>query len=194
MTDFATTYLKRVHDGIANAVVTAGGKELSLNEGLTLWAERVFETREREGLVFFCGNGASATMSEHMSSDWFMNAKVNTATVAETSLMTALSNDFSYEEVFAYKVDRVCTEGDVLVTVSSSGNSPNVVRALETARKKKAFCITVSGMKADNRSRALGDLNFYVPLDYYGMVESAHAAILHAALDCFLDKYMGGIH
>ena len=144
--------------------------------------------------MFFCGNGASATMSEHMSHDWFQNAQINTYSVSETSHLTAISNDLSYEDVFAYRIDRICSEKDILVTISSSGNSPNVVKAIQTARKKGTFIITVSGKGQDNSSRANGDLNFYVPLNTYGMVESAHAVLIHGALDYFLDKYMGGRH
>ena len=82
----------------------------------------------------------------------------------------------------------------MLITVSSSGNSPNIVKAIDTAREKGSFVVTVSGKKLDNKSRQKGDLNFYIPLETYGMVESAHAVLLHIALDNYLDKYMGGRH
>ena len=151
--------------------------------------------RDKEkGVIFFCGNGASATMAEHMSHDWFQNAEVNTITCAETAHITAISNDLSYEEVFSYRINRILSDKDILVTISSSGNSPNIVKALEVGKRKGAYCITFSGKGSDNRSRKMGDLNFYVPLDAYGLVESAHAVILHAALDNFLEKYMGGKH
>jgi D-sedoheptulose 7-phosphate isomerase len=68
------------------------------------------------------------------------------------------------------------------------------VKAIKTAKEKGVFVITVSGKKADNKSRSMGDLNFYVPLDTYGMVESAHAILVHGVLDYYLDKYMGGRH
>ena len=188
-------YIELVESGLKQIVVTnKDGKEISVDEALTLWAERAKRTEEINGLTFFCGNGASATMSEHMSHDWFQNAKMNTYTCSETAHITAISNDVSYEEVFSYRIERVLSEKDILVTISSSGNSPNIVKALKAAREKGAFCITLSGMKEDNKSRTLGDLNFYVPLQYYGLVESAHAVILHAALDNFLETYMGGKH
>ena len=188
-------YIELVDSGLKQIVVTnQDGEEISVDEALTLWAERSKRTEDTNGLTFFCGNGASATMSEHMSHDWFQNAKMNTYTCSETAHITAISNDVSYEEVFSYRIERVLSEKDILVTISSSGNSPNIVKALEAAREKGAFCITLSGMKEDNKSRTLGDLNFYVPLQYYGLVESAHAVILHAALDNFLETYMGGKH
>ena len=104
------------------------------------------------------------------------------------------ANDLSFEDIFSYRIDRILSEKDILVTISSSGNSPNIVKAIKTGRKKDSYIITLSGKSSDNQSRKLGDLNFYVPLDTYGLVESAHSVILHAALDYFLEKYEGGMH
>lgn len=189
-------YVNNVFKGLQEIQVTDEiCRELDIDIAFERWNKHAKKVRdELHGLTFFCGNGASATMAEHMSHDWFQNAKMNTYTCSEVSHITAISNDLSYEDVFSYRIERILSEKDILVTISSSGNSPNIVKALQAGREKGAYCITLSGMKADNRSRALGDLNFYVPLDYYGLVESAHAVLLHAALDCFLETYMGGIH
>lgn len=129
-----------------------------------------------------------------MSHDCFQNADFLTETVSETSHLTAISNDISYEDVFAYRIEKMLGENDMLITISSSGNSLNIIKAIQTARKLGTFIVTLSGKKDDNRSRQLGDLNFYVPLDTYGLVESAHAVLLHCWLDMYLDKYMGGRH
>lgn len=189
-------YAKDINNALDKMIVTdKNGNVIDKSYGLDIWVEKAYEIREKTGgLLFFCGNGASATMAEHMSHDWFQNAQVNTYTVSETSHITAISNDLSYDEVFAYRINRVCSEKDMLVTISSSGNSPNVVRAIEVAREKGTYIVTVSGKKNDNFSRKNGDLNFYIPLETYGMVESAHALVVHSALDLFLDKYMGGRH
>lgn len=188
------TYFTEVIEGLEHTFVTDQKKEINMDEGINLWIGRARETQQKGGMLFFCGNGASATMAEHMSHDWFQNAKVNTYTCSETAHITAISNDISYAEVFAYRIERILTEKDILVTISSSGNSPNVIRAIEEARKKGAYVITVSGKDAGNQSRRLGDLNFYVPLGTYGLVESAHAVLLHSVLDQFLEQYMGGRH
>ena len=129
-----------------------------------------------------------------MSHDCFQNADFLTETCSETSHITAISNDVSYEDVFSYRISKMLGEKDMLITISSSGNSPNVVKAIKTARELGVFIVTVSGKKEDNQSRQMGDLNFYVPLETYGMVESAHAVLLHCWLDMYLDKYMGGRH
>ena len=188
-------YIELVGTGMKQMVATnQDGEQLYVDEALNVWTERAKHTEDTNGLTFFCGNGASCTMAEHMSHDWFQNAMMNTLTCSETAHLTAIANDVSYEDVFAFRIGRILSDKDILVTISSSGNSPNIVKALHTAREKGAYCITLSGMKEDNKSRQLGDLNFYVPLHTYGLVESAHAVLLHAALDNFLEKYMGGIH
>ena len=194
--EYFKQYVEDVSRALEETITTDGqGKEMNVCEGFSIWAERAKKMQdEGQGLLFFCGNGASATMAEHMSHDWFQNAEVNTYSVSETSHLTAISNDLSYEDVFSYRINRICSERDMLITISSSGNSPNVVKAIATAKKKGCYVITVSGKTPDNQSRQSGDLNFYVPLKTYGMVESAHAVLLHAALDYFLDKYMGGRH
>ena len=187
-------YFSEVVEGLQQTIVTYQGKEISIDEGIDLLVAHAHETQQKQGLLFFCGNGASATMAEHMSHDWFQNAKINTYTCSETSHITAISNDISYADVFAYRIERILTEKDILVTISSSGNSPNIIRAIEEAHKKGAFIVTISGMDATNSSRKLGDLNLYVPLNTYGLVESAHSVLLHSVLDEFLERYMGGRH
>lgn len=196
MQEYANAYFNLIHESLNQTIVTdSNGKWLTLDEGIHICADTVHRIqKETNGLIFFCGNGASASMAEHMSHDWFQNAMVNTTTCAEVSHITAISNDLSYGEVFSYRINRILSEKDMLVGISSSGNSPNIVNAVAAAKKKGAFTITVSGMKEDNKIRFMGDLNFYVPLMHYGEVESAHAVLLHGMLDYFLDQYMGGRH
>ncbi len=194
--DYSKAYFSLIQEGLGKLIVTNKTKDvLTVDEGLDWWASKAYDLHQRtHGLIFFCGNGASATMAEHMSHDWFQNGRVNTTTCAETAHITAISNDIGYESVFSYRVERILSEKDMLVGISSSGNSPNIVKAMEAANQKGAFTISLSGKGKDNKIRGLGDLNFYVPLETYGEVESAHAVLLHAALDYYMDKYLGGRH
>lgn len=196
MITYCADYFQLIREGLGRMIVTdKEGKVLSHERAFDIWADRAHKVQsENKGLIFFCGNGASASMAEHMSHDWFQNAVVNTTTCAEVSHITAISNDIDYAHVFSYRIERILSEKDMLVGISSSGNSSNIVNAVEAAKKNGAFTITVSGKKEDNKIRHMGDLNFYVPLETYGEVESAHAVLLHGALDYFLDKYMGGRH
>ena len=189
------SYIDEVADGLKKAIATdKNGTVIEIDEALNKWVEIIHERRIENGIVFFCGNGASCSMAEHMSHDCFQNADLLTYTVSETSHITAISNDVSYEDVFAYRIGKMCKNSDTLVTISSSGNSPNIIRAIQAAGEKKMFVVTVSGKKEDNKSRKLGDLNFFVPLDTYGLVESSHAVFLHCWLDLYLERYKGGRH
>ena len=195
MKNYTKDYFAAIKNGLDAMIATdKEGAVLGHDEALEAWADKCVELKKEKGIFFFCGNGASATMAEHMSHDCFQNADFLTETCSETSHITAISNDVSYEDVFSYRISKMLGEKDMLITISSSGNSPNVVKAIKTARELGVFIVTVSGKKEDNQSRQMGDLNFYVPLETYGMVESAHAVLLHCWLDMYLDKYMGGRH
>ena len=190
--DYVADVVKALKD---MKVTDCNGTELSQEKGLGTWVDKCKEIRdEKRGSFYFAGNGASASVAEHMSSDCFQNADFATVTCSEVSYITAVSNDVSFEDVFSYKINKTMKNTDMLITISSSGNSPNIVKAIGAAKAKGAYIVTISGMKPDNQSRIAGHLNFYVPTTTYGMVESAHSILLHCWLDLFLDKYMEGRH
>lgn len=188
-------YNSEITNGLNSTVATnANGEASGIDSAFALWIEKSRAVEEVRGTIFFCGNGASASMAEHLSHDCFQNADLQTYTVSETAHLTAISNDLSFEDIFAYRITKMCGSGDILVTISSSGNSPNIIKAISAAREKGMFIVTLSGKSPDNKSRKLGDLNFYVPLGTYGLVESAHAVLLHCWLDLYMEKYKGGRH
>ncbi|HCJ11725.1 MAG: hypothetical protein A2Y14_01385 [Verrucomicrobia bacterium GWF2_51_19] len=193
-----TAYFQEYKTYISSALdhmeITLFGKSLQLDKGFAELAKRTKYLRDNDGTLFFFGNGASATMGEHMSFDFLQNAKVRTSTCSETSYLTAISNDISFEAVFSFKVDKLARQNDIVVTTSSSGSSPNIVKAIQKAKEKGIFVVTLSGKRPDNPSRQLGDFNFYVPCETYGTTEVCHAFILHCWLDAFLDMYEGGRH
>lgn len=192
---YAEDYFNTINKALSQTIVTdINGKELAISEALEFWIDRCEAHKREKGIFFFCGNGASATMAEHLSHDCFQNADFLTATCAETSHITAISNDMTYEDVFAYRIRKMLGEKDMLITISSSGNSPNIIKAIHTAKDLGSFVVTLSGKGQDNQSRKMGDLNFYVALETYGLVESAHAVLLHCWLDMYLEKYKGVRH
>ncbi|MEE9117581.1 MAG: SIS domain-containing protein, partial [Calditrichia bacterium] len=138
------------------------------------WKEMTLKIRENDKTVFFVGNGASASMASHFAADVAKNAGIRTNVFTDTALMTALANDISYEEVYAEPLRWNMKKGDMLVAISSSGNSPNIVRAVNTAKSLNGTVVTLSAMGEGNAIRKLGDLNFYVPAQTYGMAETAH--------------------
>ena len=122
-------------------------------------------------------------MACHFSADLAKNARVRTQVFTDPSLLTAIGNDLCYADVFAEPLKWYGRESDLLITVSSSGNSPNVVRALKVAREKGLRSVALCAMGPDNASRDLADLCFFVPAATYGQAETAHGAILHHWMD-----------
>ena len=164
------------------------GCQLNQEEGLFRWCEITRKVKESNATMYMVGNGASAAMASHMAVDASKNAGFRSMAFNDAAFMTAVSNDISYKECFAVPLRRFANPGDVLVTISSSGNSPNVIRAIETSREIDLKVITLSGMQPDNSSRKKGDLNFYIPASTYGIVEASHQVLLHCWLDLFVDS------
>ena len=186
--DFYQNYTQAMHQALTGLIVTdAAGQTLTPDAAFARWREWSEHLKQTKGTCYFVGNGASAMMSSHMAVDGTKNAGVNCLAFNDTAYITAIGNDLGYDQLFSFPLARFGRSGDLFVTISSSGNSPNVLRGIQTARELGLRVITLSGMKPDNRSRSLGDLNFYIPARTYGVVESAHAILLH----CWLDHLMG---
>jgi D-sedoheptulose 7-phosphate isomerase len=167
-------------------VTNREGNRVDPEDAFADLCKKIDSLRQSGRTQFICGNGASATLSNHMALDWSKNAAVKTMSFNDAALLTALGNDIGYEEVFSTPLRWYAEAGDQLVTISSSGNSPNILRVLETAHELGLSTVTLSGLRPDNSCRRLGDLNFYVPAKTYGIVESVHQVLLHLCLDRFL--------
>lgn len=136
-----------------------------------------------ESKIMFFGNGGSAAISSHMATDYGKNGGFRTLCFSDAATLTCLSNDLGYAEVFAHQIDRHARKNDVVVAISSSGASPNILRAVDVAREKECTILTLSGFAADNPLRRMGDWNVYLPSHSYGFVEIGHLSVLHAILD-----------
>lgn len=136
-------------------------------------------------LIFSCGNGGSAAIANHLTCDCSKGIATNTtlkprvvSLSATVELITAIANDFEYAEVFAYQLRNAARPGDVLITISSSGNSENIVRALSWARDNGLATIALSGFSG-GRSIQTADINLHVAAENYGVVEDAHQSLMH---------------
>ena len=165
------------------SVRDARGREIEPDLGFAIWKRHIQDVRSLRNSVFLVGNGASASMASHIAADLAKNAHVRTEVFSDLSLITAVANDISYEEVFAEPLRRRMLAGDALVAISSSGRSPNVLRAVSAATNLAGLTVTLSAMNEDNPLRSSGWLNFYVPANTYGLAETSHAAILHHLVD-----------
>ena len=129
--------------------------------------------------IALVGNGGSAAIVSHAQNDLCKAAGVRAMVFNEQPLLTALANDNGYGSGFEQPIQLWCEPGDLLITVSSSGQSESIIRAIKAAASKECKVITLSGFDPDNTSRGLGDLNFYVRSSVYGYVETAHTALMH---------------
>lgn len=132
------------------------------------------------------GNGGSAAIAMHALVDFANAGGFKTVDFYNPALLTCMSNDYGYENVFAKPVEIFAEPGDMLFAISSSGKSPNILNACESALATKCDVITFSGFSPDNPLRKLGRMNFYVPSTHYGFVESIHQIIIHCILDLFV--------
>jgi len=147
------------------------------------WRDLTLELRRREGTIYLIGNGASASMASHFAADLAKNGHLHTQVFSDLSLLTAISNDVSYEDIFVIPLQRRGREGDMLISISSSGCSPNILKATRLARELDMTIVTLTGFSPDNPLRRIGDLNAYVAGTSYGHTETSHAAILHHWMD-----------
>ncbi|MDO9566787.1 MAG: SIS domain-containing protein [Candidatus Desulfaltia sp.] len=159
------------------------GVEYSVDEGFQLWQELTIDVREKKRSIYLIGNGASASMASHFAADLAKNAHLHTEVFTDLSFITAISNDLGYEWVFSEPLQRRAKKGDMLVAISSSGNSKNILCATEVALKIGLKVITLSAMSPQNPLRTSGSLNIYIPAQTYGYAETCHAAILHHWMD-----------
>jgi len=153
------------------------------DEAFGKWTDLAIHIRSQKNTVFLIGNGASASMASHVAADLAKNAHLHTEVFTDMSLITAIANDVSYDEVFAEPLLRRLKKGDMLVAISSSGQSRNILQAVATAKNLGGIVITLSAMKTENPLRREGALNLYVPAQTYGIAETCHAAILHYWID-----------
>lgn len=179
-----TAAMKQALDAVQVTNLNKG--PLDLESGITSVCEMSARLKANGGTLYFVGNGASAMMSSHMAVDFCKNAGLRSMALNDTAFLTAIGNDIGYSKIFELPINALGRPGDMLATISSSGNSPNVIDGIHAARKQGMNIVTFSGMKPDNQSRVLGDVNFWVPAHTYGVAESIHAILLH----CWLDRLM----
>jgi D-sedoheptulose 7-phosphate isomerase len=159
------------------------GAPLAFEEAIEAATGLLLGVKRQGRKVLVIGNGGSAAIASHMQTDLCHSLGIRGLVFNEPPLLTALANDNGYENAFQRLVDLWADPGDVLVAISSSGRSPNILNACTAARARGASLVTFSGFSSDNPLRGLGDLNFYVANAVYGPVESAHAVLVHHLTD-----------
>ena len=156
------------------------------DDGVMIAVSMLKAVKETEGKIIWVGNGGSAAITSHSAADYFRTGNIKTLCFSDASLLTCMSNDYGYPAVFSKPIQLYAEPGDLLVAISSSGQSVNILNAVHAAKEKGCKVITLSGFQVTNPLRKLGDVNFYVSCGEYGHVELAHGVLCHS----FLDLYM----
>lgn len=158
------------------------------NESIKKLVEVFSDIKAQQKQVFFIGNGGSAAIASHMTADFMKNGGMKTYSLYDNSVTTCMGNDYGYEFIFSRPLEFLANKGDLLVAISSSGNSKNIVNAIQTARHKGLCVITFSGFSRENHIIHTGIYNVHVPVSHYGIVESIHNLILQQIVDLILER------
>ena len=158
-------------------------KESSLDEIFSWATKLIFDTHAQGNKIMFVGNGGSAGIASHMAIDYTKNGNIRSIAFNDGAALTCLGNDLGYDQVFAKQIEMHGRKGDLLVAISSSGKSENILNAVTQARNIGCNILTLSGFKPDNPLRTMGDYNLFVDNHEYGFVEITHLALCHAILD-----------
>jgi D-sedoheptulose 7-phosphate isomerase len=173
--DTPADYARRLAEALAS-------QDWAIVDGLSI---DLAAARREKRQVFICGNGGSAATAMHWANDLLYGVnklghgmvRVN-ALPANSSVLTCLANDISYAEVFSTQLQALASTGDLLVVISGSGNSPNVIRALEEARRLGVKSYALLGFNG-GQCKGLADVPIHFPIDDMQLVEDLHMIVGH---------------
>ena len=183
--------------GELQAIAESCLKTRELLPELSRVIDRCVDSLKHDGTIFFCGNGGSASQAQHLSAELVGRYKLDriplrsVALTVDTSVLTAVGNDYGFEEVFARQIRGLGRSGDVLFGLSTSGNSENVVRAFEAARSKKITTVAMIGTRL-GRLRDMADFVLAVPAAEANSVQELHLIIGHMICDGIERALCGG--
>ena len=151
--------------------------------------DSLIDAKKNSGKVMIFGNGGSAAIASHVSVDLTKNANIRSVNFNEADLITCFANDYGYERWIEKAIDFYADNKDVLILISSSGKSPNMINACKAARNKKiSKIITFTGHNKDNPLSKLGDINFWINSKAYNFVENTHQVWLLTIVDLIIGK------
>jgi len=146
---------------------------------------------KNNAILYTCGNGGSSSLSDHFTCDFIKqtnnktNLKVKSISLASNMALTsAIANDINYNQIFSFQIEKLCKKNDILFLFSVSGNSPNLIEAIKTAKKKGVKVVSLTGFNGGKLSK-LSEFNLNFPIANYGIVEDCHITIMH-----YLSQYL----
>lgn len=174
---------KQLNDLLKSTVFTYQGEEITESEAFYKSFQLLDQLLENRSHVYVIGNGGSAGIAAHHMVDLLNVVKVKAHNLSDNNLLTCFANDYGYPSTYERSLNVMIEPNDVLIAISSSGKSENILNACSVAKDKGAAVLTLSGFLESNPLRALGHLNMWTPARDYGLVESAHFFLLHTIVD-----------
>ena len=142
--------------------------------------------KENKSKIILCGNGASSTIASHASTDFTKQAKIPAICFSDAGLITAYGNDYGYENWVSEGILSYHGINDLIILISSSGSSKNIVNAAQTAKKLNLKVVTFTGFSENNPLKSIGDLNFWFPSKAYNVIENTHSIWITSVIDMII--------
>lgn len=170
-----------------------------LSDPLRIGAEKMFQCLMNEGKILSCGNGGSAADAQHFSAELlnrFERERPGLAAMAlttDTSTLTSIANDYDYNQVFSKQIRALGHAGDVLLAISTSGNSPNVMAAIDAAHERQMNVVALTGRNGGKMAAQLGadDVHICVPSQVTARIQEVHLLCLHCLCDAIDLQLLG---
>lgn len=179
---------KLIHTLEKTRIYVKNDMELNYDAGIQTLAACFTRHKMAGTQIFFIGNGGSSAIASHMTADFMKNGGMKTYSLYDNAVTTCMGNDYGYDFVFSRPLEFLGQKNDLLVAVSSSGNSQNIINAIKTANEKNMETITFTGFRKDNIAKQLGTINVHVPSEKYGIVESIHNLMLQQVVDMIMER------
>ena len=187
-----TALTQRVADHFAQSIQAKQQAAQVLAQPTAQAAELLFNTLANDGKFLICGNGGSAADAQHFAAEMtgrFEKERMELAGIAlttDTSALTAIGNDYGFDHIFSKQVRALGRTGDVLVGISTSGNSGNVIEAIKAAHENGMHVIALTGRDGGKIAHLLkdGDILLNVPYPRTARIQEVHILLIHAMCDC----------
>lgn len=159
------------------------GNALPVDRAVPMVLRMMHDVRRRDADVYLIGNGGSAAVASHIANDFCNTSSMRASTLHDPALLTCFTNDYGYDKAYALLVERMARPGDLLIAISSSGQSSNILMAVEAMHDAGGKVVTMSGFDRSNHLRKQGDFNAWAASSAYGLVEIGHLLLLHYLVD-----------
>ena len=158
-------------------------------------SNKIYDALEKNGVIYICGNGGSAADSQHVAGELVVRLKRDrkalpaVSLTTDTSILTSIGNDYSFEDIFSRQVEALVRPGDVLWAFSTSGSSKNILKACRSAKKNGAKVIAFTG-RPDCKLARIADISLFVESDITASVQEIHQIAYHILCDLIEIKYI----